>query len=167
MDIKAVLGLKKDDAITGLVARITSIYEPKAVGKFKNQSIKITDASGDIFVSLFNFQIPETAKEQEIHILKGKCNVYYSAKNKVNVWGINVAKLEDIVIGQIQREETPPEGIQASEIKSRSMSLAYAKDLCIGGKIAFSEVLQTAQTFDNYLNTGVVPEPTIEFGCGE
>jgi hypothetical protein len=165
MDIKAVLGLKKDDAITGLVARITSIYEPKAVGKFKNQSIKITDASGDIFVSLFNFQIPETAKEQEIHILKGKCNVYYSAKNKVNVWGINVAKLEDIVIGQIQREETPPEGIQAIEVKSRGIALRYATDLCIAGKIAEGEILSHAEGYARWMDTGEMPP--IEFGCGE
>ena len=165
MDIKSILSMKKDDPVENLVARITGIYEPKPVGKFRNQSIKIIDASGDIFVSLFNFQIDESKKGEEIHILKGKVNVYYSAKNKVNVWGINVAKLEDIAIGQIQREETPPEGIQAIEVKSRGIALRYATDLCIAGTVAEAEILSKAEGYARWMDTGEMPP--IEFGCGE
>jgi hypothetical protein len=158
MDIRKVLELKKGDAIENLAAQIEAVYDFKAVGKFKSQSIRIKDSTGEIYASLQNFEIPKDSKGQKILIKRAKANVYYSAKNSSNVWGVNVAKLDDIAIGEVKEakhEELPPEEAVGND-KTRSMALAYSKDLCVAGKIETKHILEIAFKFDNYITAGEV-----------
>jgi len=69
-------------------------------------------------------------------------------------------------INKLTIEPTPDTTTQSLE-QARSMSISYAKDLAVAGKIAVAGIIDTAEIFRNYIQKGEKPIHNTEMPTGD
>ena len=138
--------------------KIITVKSATIATKDDNEWLELVDQDGKIhriFPRVRNNDGVWVHLEKEIDILKGKITdgsinglaLKLTKEQKGTFWNIiKVEEVKDVFVKQAQEKAED----EQTNIKNRTICLAYSKDLCVAGKLGLSDAIHCAEIFYRY-----------------